>query len=82
MLSFIFKLFGIFSTPQRNSETWVLLGTLLGQLGAQNGWFSAADWDKVLWPALVYVIARLTSKVAKAVPQILAEAAVAAKNAK
>jgi hypothetical protein len=51
----------------RSSELWVGIAAALGQLGVVFGWWSQDHFNNVLLPAIVYVIGRVTSKVAKAV---------------
>ena len=49
----------------RSSEFWVAVATAVGQALASFGVIPVETWDKVVFPALVYVGARVTGKVAK-----------------
>lgn len=51
----------------QSSETWVTLGVVVGQLLVQFNIVPKEQWDNVLYPALVYIVSRVTSKVAKKV---------------
>ena len=58
----------------RSSEFYVALAALVGAAGVGQGWWTRAEFDEFLRPALLYVAARITSKVAKAVPSFKKEA--------
>lgn len=49
----------------RTSEAWATIVAILGELVVKAGWTTQADWDKLLAPLIVYILARLTSKAAK-----------------
>ena len=51
----------------RTSEFWMGIVTVLGQAGVMFGFWKQDDWNAILFPALTYVVARITSKVVKAV---------------
>jgi hypothetical protein len=51
----------------RTSEFWMAVIMALGQAGAMFGFWKQDDFNTVLYPALVYIVGRVTSKVAKAV---------------
>ncbi|MGQ0721032.1 MAG: hypothetical protein ACT4PE_05590 [Candidatus Eiseniibacteriota bacterium] len=51
----------------RSSEFWVAIVTAIGVGGARAGWWSDADFTEFVAPALLYVVARVTSKLAKSV---------------
>lgn len=50
----------------KTSEFWLTIAVLAGQAGVSFGWWTQADWDKFLYPAIVYITGRVSSKVAKA----------------
>jgi len=50
----------------RSSEFWMGVIAVLGQAGAMFGFWPQDDWNKVLFPALSYVVGRLISKFVKA----------------
>lgn len=50
----------------RSSEFWIGLVAALGQAGAMFGLWTQEHFNGVLYPALVYIVGRITSKVAKA----------------
>lgn len=56
------------STPfsWRSSELWVAIASGVGTILTALGWIPWETWEKVLYPAVVYIIGRLTSKTAKA----------------
>lgn len=49
----------------QTSEFWISIATLVGQAGVAASWWSQEDWNNLLYPALVYVVARVTSKAVK-----------------
>lgn len=49
----------------RTSEFWIAIATGIGSVLVGLKVVHAADWENVLWPAIVYIIARLTSKFVK-----------------
>lgn len=50
----------------RSSEFWIGLVAALGQAGAMFGLWTQEHFNTILYPALVYIVSRITSKVAKA----------------
>ena len=53
-----------------SSEFWVGLAVIVGQIVVALGFVPMETWDKVLYPALVYIIARITGKLAKTVNKV------------
>ena len=51
----------------RTSEFWMAVIVALGQGGTAFGLWQQDDWSLILYPALVYILGRIMSKVAKAV---------------
>ena len=51
----------------RSSEFWVAIATAIGAALTAFKVIPQDQWEKVLYPALVYVIGRLTSKGVKAI---------------
>lgn len=51
----------------RSSEFWVAVIAAAGQGGVTGGLWTAAEFDQILRPALVYVAARVISKTAKSI---------------
>jgi len=51
----------------RTSEFWTAIATAVGSALVAFGVVPQEQWDKLLYPALVYIIARVTSKFVKAV---------------
>lgn len=51
----------------RTSEFWIGIATAAGAGLVAVGVLPQETWDKVLFPAIVYVVGRLTSKAVKAV---------------
>ena len=49
----------------RTSEFWVTIVGVLGTLVADAGVIPKTDWDQFVAPMIVYVLARITSKVVK-----------------
>lgn len=49
----------------RTSELWVGVATLIGSGLVAFGIVDQEAWDKIFWPAVVYIVSRLTSKAAK-----------------
>jgi len=47
------------------SEFWVALIAAGGQFASSAGWIPAEQWKSLFEPALVYIVARVISKVAK-----------------
>lgn len=50
----------------RTSEFWLGVVAALGQTGVLLKLWSQEDWNTFLYPALVYIVGRITSKVVKA----------------
>lgn len=50
----------------KSSEFWVGVLTLIGTGVTASGIIKPEDWNNFLYPALVYIVGRLTGKVAKA----------------
>lgn len=51
----------------RTSEFWVSIALALGQGAVAFGWIEQEAWDKWVYPAITYVVARVTSKFAKGI---------------
>lgn len=54
------------TTILRTSEFWIGLVVALGQAGSMFGFWTQDHFNTILYPALVYIVGRITSKVAKA----------------
>jgi hypothetical protein len=52
----------------RTSEFWVGIAALLGGMAVQFGVIDAENWNNVLYPAIVYIVGRVISKIAKGAP--------------
>jgi hypothetical protein len=49
----------------QQSETWVAIGAALGQTLVAAGVVEQEAWNNLLYPAIVYITGRVTSKVVK-----------------
>ncbi len=49
----------------RTSELWVGLAAALGTILMSLGFVDKEVWDSFLYPSIVYVVGRVSSKVAK-----------------
>lgn len=49
----------------RTSEFWVTIVGVIGTNAANAGMIPKTDWDQFIAPMIVYVLARITSKVVK-----------------
>ena len=54
------------TTILRTSEFWMAVAAALGQVGVAVGFWTQEHFNGILMPTLTYIIARITSKVAKA----------------
>lgn len=50
----------------RSSELYVAIATLAGAALVPTGIVTQADFDKVLYPAIIYIVGRVASKIAAA----------------
>ena len=55
----------------RSSELWVAIASGIGTIITALGWVPWETWEKVLYPAVTYIIARVTGKTAKAIVPLL-----------
>jgi len=51
----------------RTSEFWVAIATAIGAVLTGMKVLPEEEWTKIVYPALIYIIARLTSKFVKKV---------------
>lgn len=54
----------------RSSEFWMSLILLIGEAGVGSGWWTQSDFNEFVAPCLAYIVGRVTSKIAKAVPAL------------
>ena len=52
----------------RTSEFWVGIAAVIGGSLVQFGVVSAESWNNVLYPAIVYIVGRVISKIVKGAP--------------
>lgn len=52
----------------RTSEFWVGIAAVIGGSLVQFGVVDAENWNNVLYPAIVYIVGRVISKLVKGVP--------------
>lgn len=50
----------------KTSEFWVTIGSILGTVAEHAHLIPQDTWEKVVWPAGVYIVSRIISKTAKA----------------